>query len=70
MNIIKRISSFYVEGFRNMTWGKSLWVLILLKLFLIFFIMKLFFFSDGIKHKYKTKEETSMYVLENLTKTK
>jgi hypothetical protein len=68
MNWIKKIFNFYYEGFRSMTWGRSLWLLILIKLFLVFFIMKLFFFSNKFEHKFKTDEERSMHVLENLTK--
>ncbi|MGF7140430.1 DUF4492 domain-containing protein [Roseimarinus sediminis] len=68
MKVLKNIFNFYADGFRQMTWGKSLWLLILLKLFLIFFLMKLFFFSDNFEHKYKTDEERGMHVLENLTK--
>ncbi len=35
---------FYVEGFRSMTLGRTLWCIILLKLFILFFILRLFFF--------------------------
>lgn len=41
---MKRIWRFYKEGFRSMTWGRVLWLLILVKLFVIFFILRLFFF--------------------------
>lgn len=43
---ILNIGRFYVEGFRNLTWGRTLWVLILVKLFIMFFILRLFFFPD------------------------
>lgn len=39
---------FYRDGFRTMTWGRTLWVIILLKLFIMFAILKLFFFPDFI----------------------
>lgn len=35
---------FYVEGFRGMTLGRTLWFIILVKLFILFFILRLFFF--------------------------
>ena len=44
--MIKRIIRFYVEGFKSMTVGKTLWALIILKLFIMFAILKLFFFPD------------------------
>lgn len=68
MNWIKKIFNFYYEGFKGLTWGRSLWLLILIKLFLVFFIMKLFFFSDNSVQKFKTKEDQSLHILENLTK--
>lgn len=37
---------FYRDGFRSMTWGRVLWVIILLKLFVLFFVLRLFFFPD------------------------
>ncbi len=39
-----RIYHFYLEGFREMKLGKTLWLIILVKLFIMFFILKLFFF--------------------------
>ena len=43
---ILRVWTFYRDGFRSMTIGRTLWVLILIKLFVMFFILKLFFFPD------------------------
>lgn len=37
---------FYVEGFRSMTLGRTLWLIILVKLFIMFFILRLFFFPN------------------------
>lgn len=44
--IYKRIYHFYLEGFREMQLGKTLWLIILVKLFIMFFILKLFFFPN------------------------
>lgn len=41
-----RIYHFYLEGFREMDLGKTLWLVILVKLFIMFFILKLFFFPN------------------------
>ncbi|MBC5632888.1 DUF4492 domain-containing protein [Parabacteroides hominis] len=41
-----RIYHFYLEGFRGMKLGKTLWLIILVKLFIMFFILKLFFFPN------------------------
>lgn len=37
---------FYVDGFRSMTLGRTLWLIILVKLFIMFFILRLFFFPN------------------------
>ncbi|MDR1342038.1 MAG: DUF4492 domain-containing protein [Prevotellaceae bacterium] len=41
-----RILRFYGEGFRSMTIGKTLWTIILIKLFIMFAILKVFFFPN------------------------
>ena len=47
--IFINIWNFYYEGFRSMTLGRTLWALILVKLFIMFFILKLFFFPSFLK---------------------
>ena len=69
-NIFKRIWRFYYEGFRNMTsLGKTLWLIIAIKLFIMFFILKLFFFRSDLQ-EYNTVEEKSDKVIENLINPK
>lgn len=48
---------FYVDGFRNMTIGRSLWAIILIKLFIMFAVIKLLFFPDKLSSGYDTDEE-------------
>ncbi|BEG98826.1 DUF4492 domain-containing protein [Bacteroides sedimenti] len=60
-NIIVTIYSFYIEGFRAMKLGKVLWMIILIKLFILFFILKLFFFPRFLNN-YKTDEAKQEYV--------
>ncbi len=45
-NVFVRVFRFYRDGFKAMTLGKTLWAIILLKLFFMFFVLKLFFFPD------------------------
>ena len=45
-NTLLTIWNFYLEGFRSMTLGRTLWLIILVKLFIMFFILKIFFFPD------------------------
>ena len=48
---IIRIFYFYRDGFREMTIGRTLWAIILIKLFVMFFILKLFFFPSFLSGK-------------------
>ncbi len=48
---LRNILDFYTSGFRSMTWGKTLWLIIFIKLFIIFFILKLFFFKPFFRGK-------------------
>ncbi len=50
--LFSRIVSLYVDGFRNMTVGRSLWLLIIIKLFIFFAILKYFFFPDILSTSY------------------
>ena len=61
-----KIWRFYMEGFRNMTLGKTLWAIILIKLFIMFFILRLFFFPNILQQKYDTDEERAKHVIKNL----
>lgn len=45
------IYNFYVDGFKNMTWGRQLWWLILLKAVLLFLVLRLFFFKPILAGK-------------------
>ena len=69
-NIFKRIFLFYYEGFRNMTVGKKLWTIIIIKLFIMFVILKIFFFRDFLDEKFETDNEKGDYVIEQLTNPK
>jgi hypothetical protein len=70
MKTIKNIFNFYLDGFRNMTVGKSLWVIIIIKLFIMFAILKLFFFQDFLGSKFNNNQDKSDYVMEQLTNPK
>lgn len=51
-----------------MTVGKRLWTIIIIKLIILFLVLKLFFFPDFLKTNFKTDEERSNHVIEQLTK--
>ncbi|MDD4213583.1 MAG: DUF4492 domain-containing protein [Bacteroidales bacterium] len=68
-NIFSRIFYFYYDGFRSMTIGKKLWSIILIKLFIMFVVLKLFFFPDFLKSNFENDEQRGDYVIEQLTKS-
>lgn len=47
--ILRRIVRFYLEGFRSMTLGRTLWCIILIKLIIMFAVLKAFFFPAYLK---------------------
>ena len=51
-----RVFDLYVDGFRHMRLGKTLWAIILIKLFIIFVVLKLFFFPNFLKQHAKGDE--------------
>ena len=44
-----RVYDLYADGFRHMRLGKTLWAIILIKLFIIFVVLKIFFFPNFLK---------------------
>lgn len=48
-NIIRRVFDLYHDGFRSMTLGRTLWTIIIIKLVIIFVILKVFFFPNFLK---------------------
>lgn len=65
---INNIYRFYFDGFKNMTVGKTLWKLIFVKLFIILVFLKYFVHDTNFKTVYKTEEEKTSFVYENLIK--
>ena len=66
-NIFVRIFRFYVDGFKSMTIGKTLWTIIIIKLIVIFLVLKLFFFPNYIKENAEEGNEADFIMKEILT---
>ena len=47
-SLLYRAYDLYYDGFRHMTVGRTLWAVILVKLVIIFLVLKLFFFPSFI----------------------
>ncbi len=54
-----RAFDLYYDGFRHMTLGKTLWTIILIKLFIMFAVLKVFFFPNFISTHAEEGQEDS-----------
>lgn len=63
----RKVVDFYVDGFKNMTVGKKLWAIIAIKVAILFFVFKLFFFPDLLKENYDNDDERARAVATELT---
>ena len=63
------MADLYIDGFRSMTVGRKLWALIIIKLILLFGVMKLFFFPDVLSERYDSDEARAAAVRTNLMNT-
>lgn len=63
---LSRAVDLYVDGFRSMTLGKTLWLIIGIKLFIFFVIIKILFFPNFLSSKSDTDEGKAEYVREQL----
>lgn len=55
--MIRKIARFYMDGFRGMALGRALWWVILVKLAVIFLVLRLFFFQPYLQGTEEEKGE-------------
>lgn len=48
------------------SWGRKVWLIIIIKLFIIFAILRIFFFPDFLGRKYDNDKQRSQYVQDQL----
>jgi len=65
--MLLKIFNFYKEGFLSMTTGRKLWLIIGIKLFIMFAVLKIFFFQDFLSSKFDNDKAKGDYVIEQLT---
>ncbi|MBR1881638.1 MAG: DUF4492 domain-containing protein [Muribaculaceae bacterium] len=58
----QKVLYFYVDGFKSMTVGRTLWAIIILKIIIFFLIVKLAFFPDFLNSVAGNDEEKADYV--------
>lgn len=61
-----KVYDLYVDGFRHMTIGRTLWTIIIIKLVIIFAILKVFFFPNFIKQHAAEGEEAEFVATQTL----
>ena len=68
MKIFTKILAFYWHGFRSMQTGRTLWLIIIIKLIIIFGFLKLVFYPDLLHSRYNTDTARGAHVLDNITR--
>ena len=69
VSFFHRAYRLYFDGFRNMTLGRTLWAVIIVKLIIIFAILKVFFFPNFIGQHAEKGEEAEFVAGEVLERT-
>ena len=65
--MLRRILFFYIDGFKNLSSiGQKLWLIIIIKLVVIFVVLKVFFFPS-MSSKIKGEENKKAFYLKHLT---
>lgn len=64
--LMKAIFDFYREGFRQMTVGRTLWMIIFIKLVFVFAVLKLFFFPDFLKTQFADDAQRADHVFQRM----
>lgn len=67
-NWIIRVYEFYRQGFASMTVGRTLWLVIAIKVAIIFLVLKLWFFPNYLNTEFDTDAERSDAVRASLIK--
>lgn len=68
-SFLYRTFDLYYDGFRHMTLGKTLWAVILIKLFIIFAVLKVFFFPNFLKEHAQEGEEDNFVATELINRS-
>ena len=66
---VQGIAGFYLDGFRGMKLGRTLWAIILIKLLILFGVLKLFFFPDYLHDNFKNDMERANHVFTQITQS-
>jgi len=65
---LQKIIALYRDGFRHMVLGRTLWKIVIIKLIIMFGVLKLFFFPDFLQTNFANDQERADHVLDSITK--
>ena len=66
--MLRKAWDLYYDGFRNMPrGGRTLWLIIIIKLCIMFLVFKLWLMPNYLNSHYDSAEEKSNHVFEELT---
>ena len=65
--MLRAIYRFYRDGFAAMRLGKTLWAVVIVKLVILFGVLKLLFFNDTLQHRFDSDEARQEYMSRQLT---
>lgn len=68
VNLFCNIYNFYKEGFSKMTIGKTLWLIVLIKLFIMFVVLRIFFFPNYLNTNFDDDKGKANHVRQELIK--
>jgi len=69
-SFLYKVYDLYYDGFRSMKLGRTLWAIILIKLFIIFIVLKLLFFPNFLKEHTQEGEEPDFVATEMIDRAK
>lgn len=59
--------TMFIDGFKSMTLGRILWIIVVVKLCIMFLILKPFFFPNFLNSKADSPQDKAEYVRKELT---
>jgi len=68
--MIRSLYNNFISIIKKSSIARKVLIILCVKLFVIFIVLKIFFFPNFLKSKFDNQKDRSNYVLEHLTKTK
>ncbi len=68
MTPLLRVVHFYRDGFRSMVLGRTLWKIIIIKLVVMFGVLKLFFFPNYLQTNFNNDRDRADHVLDVISR--